>query len=377
MLAGVERLVDLVGPRESGLTGAALAEVEAGGRIALDLGSARGDRRALRRRQPRRPDGPPRPDDRPAAPLLRGQAVSRAVPRRGRPDRPALRVLLRAEDRLAVRPALHADDPGAPPRRDRPGRLPGPQPALSSVLHAAESAQGPGDVRELGDDVRPGGLSRRRATGSPACRTGEPIAVLFSGGVDSGSVFLLARQALRELGRDPGSRPRLHPRPRAAGTTPRRRSTGSARWASKARWERVALEGAPARPRGGDRDDRGLSPARRRMCRRRRCCSSRRSASGTRHCNYLLDGDGGDENLKAYPLEDSDLTISSVLRNPLLYQEGWGIDAIKHSLTLLGRPVAVVHADVRPGESARLRRRSARTRAARRSRRRWRSRSRR
>ncbi|HEY2159624.1 MAG TPA: hypothetical protein VGH33_28630, partial [Isosphaeraceae bacterium] len=28
MLAGVERLVDLVGPRESGLTGAALAEVE-------------------------------------------------------------------------------------------------------------------------------------------------------------------------------------------------------------------------------------------------------------------------------------------------------------------------------------------------------------
>jgi asparagine synthase (glutamine-hydrolysing) len=45
----------------------------------------------------------------------------------------------------------------------------------------------------------------------------------------------------------------------------------------------------------------------------------------------LLDGDGGDENLKSYPLEDSDLTLSSVLRNPLLYQEGWGIDAIKHS----------------------------------------------
>ncbi len=51
---------------------------------------------------------------------------------------------------------------------------------------------------------------------------------------------------------------------------------------------------------------------------------------------YLLDGDGGDENLKAYPLEDSDLTISSVLKNPLLYQEGWGIDAIKHSLTYTG-----------------------------------------
>src|ERR1041385_4277576 len=51
---------------------------------------------------------------------------------------------------------------------------------------------------------------------------------------------------------------------------------------------------------------------------------------------YLLDGDGGDENLKSYPLEDSDLTLSSILRNPMLYQEGWGIDAIKHSLTYSG-----------------------------------------
>jgi asparagine synthase (glutamine-hydrolysing) len=51
---------------------------------------------------------------------------------------------------------------------------------------------------------------------------------------------------------------------------------------------------------------------------------------------FLLDGDGGDENLKSYPLEDSDLTLSSILRNPLLYQEGWGVDAIKHSLAYSG-----------------------------------------
>ena len=51
---------------------------------------------------------------------------------------------------------------------------------------------------------------------------------------------------------------------------------------------------------------------------------------------HLLDGDGGDENLKSYPLEDSDLTLSSILRNPLLYQEGWGVDAIKHSLAYSG-----------------------------------------
>jgi asparagine synthase (glutamine-hydrolysing) len=52
---------------------------------------------------------------------------------------------------------------------------------------------------------------------------------------------------------------------------------------------------------------------------------------------YLIDGDGGDENLKDYPIEDNpELTIRSVLNNRMLYQEGWGVDAIKHSLTYSG-----------------------------------------
>ena len=52
---------------------------------------------------------------------------------------------------------------------------------------------------------------------------------------------------------------------------------------------------------------------------------------------YLVDGDGGDENLKDYPIEEnSELTIRSVLNNLMLYQEGWGVDAIKHSLTYSG-----------------------------------------
>src|SRR5262249_42477661 len=52
---------------------------------------------------------------------------------------------------------------------------------------------------------------------------------------------------------------------------------------------------------------------------------------------YLLDGDGGDENLKDYPIEDNpELTIRSVLNNLMLYQEGWGVNAIKHSLTYSG-----------------------------------------
>ena len=52
---------------------------------------------------------------------------------------------------------------------------------------------------------------------------------------------------------------------------------------------------------------------------------------------YLIDGDGGDENLKDYPIEENpELTIRSVLNNRMLYQEGWGVDAIKHSLTYSG-----------------------------------------
>ena len=52
---------------------------------------------------------------------------------------------------------------------------------------------------------------------------------------------------------------------------------------------------------------------------------------------YLIDGDGGDENLKDYPIhENAELTIRSVLNNLLLYHEGWGVDAVKHSLTYTG-----------------------------------------
>lgn len=51
----------------------------------------------------------------------------------------------------------------------------------------------------------------------------------------------------------------------------------------------------------------------------------------------LVDGDGGDENLKDYPIEaNSELTIRSVVNNPMLYQEGWGVESIKHSLTYSG-----------------------------------------
>ena len=52
---------------------------------------------------------------------------------------------------------------------------------------------------------------------------------------------------------------------------------------------------------------------------------------------YLIDGDGGDENLKDYPIEENpELTIRSVVHNLMLYHEGWGVGRIKHSLTYSG-----------------------------------------
>jgi asparagine synthase (glutamine-hydrolysing) len=52
---------------------------------------------------------------------------------------------------------------------------------------------------------------------------------------------------------------------------------------------------------------------------------------------YMIDGDGGDENLKDYPIEENpELTIRSVLNNLMLYHEGWGVESIKHSLTYSG-----------------------------------------
>ena len=51
----------------------------------------------------------------------------------------------------------------------------------------------------------------------------------------------------------------------------------------------------------------------------------------------LVDGDGGDENLKDYPIEENpELTIRSVVNNRMLYQEGWGVESIKHSLVYSG-----------------------------------------
>jgi asparagine synthase (glutamine-hydrolysing) len=162
----------------------------------------------------------------------------------------------------------------------------------------------------------------------------EPITLAFSGGVDSMSVLLMARHALSQMGQDP-NRVRAFTLDLGGGKDASQAQAVMSELGLLDQWEvieapanRVNMEEAI----GVIEDYHPLDVE----CTAMALCLLKGIRERYPNLKYLLDGDGGDENLKDYPLEDSDLTLSSVLRNPLLYQEGWGIDAIKHSLTYSG-----------------------------------------
>jgi asparagine synthase (glutamine-hydrolysing) len=162
----------------------------------------------------------------------------------------------------------------------------------------------------------------------------EPVAVAFSGGVDSTSVLLMTVRANEALGGRP-DRIRAFTLDMGGGRDAAQAERAVHELGLERQWERVSA--SPA--------DYDLEAAIRLIedyhpldveCAATSMCLLRGIRDRYPRLTYLLDGDGGDENLKSYPLEDSDLTLSSILRNPLLYQEGWGVDAIKHSLAYSG-----------------------------------------
>jgi asparagine synthase (glutamine-hydrolysing) len=162
----------------------------------------------------------------------------------------------------------------------------------------------------------------------------EPVAVAFSGGIDSTAMLLMARRASEDLGRDP-SLVRAFTLDLGGGRDAIQAEQTVRALGIEDLWERVAV------PAGKYDLEEAIALIEDYHPLDVECAASavsllrevRRRHPGLR---YLLDGDGGDENLKSYPLADSDLTLSSVLRNPLLYHEGWGLDAIKHSLVYSG-----------------------------------------
>jgi asparagine synthase (glutamine-hydrolysing) len=162
----------------------------------------------------------------------------------------------------------------------------------------------------------------------------EPIGVAFSGGVDSGAVFLVTYHLMRKLGLSParlkaftlslgGDDPkqaRAFLEPLGLGLF---LETVEADPASLDPFETVRVI-EDYKPLDVESATMALALVR----------GIRARYPGWR---FLLDGDGGDENLKDYPIEENpELTIRSVVNNPLLYQEGWGVGRLKHSLTYSG-----------------------------------------
>jgi asparagine synthase (glutamine-hydrolysing) len=196
-----------------------------------------------------------------------------------------------------------------------------------------EIARGPADVAELGAHYARATLAALK-TWLSAIPAGARIALAFSGGIDSTAVLLLARRALEDLGRDP-ARLFAYTLDLGGGADAAQAERTVSALGLRGQWERIVPSKTDLDLPAAIRTIEDYHPL------DVECAAASLlllNALRERHpdLRHLLDGDGGDENLKSYPVEDSDLTISSVLKNPLLYQEGWGIDAIKHSGTYSG-----------------------------------------
>ncbi|MCG8307556.1 MAG: asparagine synthase-related protein [Cytophagales bacterium] len=163
-----------------------------------------------------------------------------------------------------------------------------------------------------------------------------PVGCSFSAGIDSGSVFLLTYHALRELGESPA---RLKAFTLSVGDEAE--DLKQARQFLESLGLGLFLETIQIRPEELDwqktievvEDYKPLDIQSATM--------NFALLQGIRkrypEWKYMIDGDGGDENLKDYPIEENpELTIRSVLNNLMLYQEGWGVESIKHSLTYSG-----------------------------------------
>jgi len=331
MRMGVERLVDCVGPRAAGLTGASLSEVASavqagdtaplaatGGHFAVTAREGQTVRLArtigipLRYFVAKRFHGPF---------LIAADRIDRLY------DYCVAQKIGWQFDPLYTRmvPAhtlVEIDQIGCPD----------PSPRYRRFFEPPIGA-GPRDVAALGEAYVRAAFDATRdwLAGVPE---GAPVAVLFSGGADSGSVFLLARAAVAALGRDP-DRVRAFTLDLGGGRDAEQAGRFVQELGLEAHWEPLRLADAVPDLEEAIATIEDYHPLDV-ECAAVGLLALRAIRERYPSLSFLLDGDGGDENLKSYPLEDSDLTLESVLKNPLLYQEGWGIDAMKHSLTYSG-----------------------------------------
>jgi asparagine synthase (glutamine-hydrolysing) len=192
----------------------------------------------------------------------------------------------------------------------------------------------PADLDAIGREYI-GALANEIAQWLDAVPTLEPLGVCFSGGIDSGSVFLAAYHLIQQRGMNPG---RLKAFVLDLGDGPDVQqartfldSLGLGMFLETIEVDRTALNALETIRIVEDYKPLDIESASMAMA----LCRGIRQRYP--QWKYLLDGDGGDENLKDYPIEQNpELTIRSVIHNPMLYQEGWGVGKIKHSLTYSG-----------------------------------------
>ena len=271
------------------------------------------------------------------------------------PHRRDPRVPRRRGARRPVPSELHAHGAGAPRRRDpcsSAARTRTPTYTRFFTPASGTAAGGPGGDRAA-LRRRPGRRDRQLAR--------EPFPKRSPSASASPAASTAARSScstyhvLRKLGRQSGAAQGLHAVARRRRRTSTRRGVSSRRSTSSCSSSRSRLSPGDLDPFEAVRVDRGLQAARRRMRRRWRSRSAAASAQRYPEWRYLLDGDGGDENLKDYPIEENpELTIRSVLTNPLLYQEGWGVGPDEALADLLGRTEPLLRAHVRAGAAVRL-----------------------
>jgi asparagine synthase (glutamine-hydrolysing) len=163
----------------------------------------------------------------------------------------------------------------------------------------------------------------------------EPIGVCFSGGIDSGSVFLVTYHQMCKLGM---SLARLKAFVLDLGDGPDVRQARAFLEPLGLSLFLEAIESDSSALDAGEtirviEDYKALDVESATMA----LALVRGIRARYPDWRYLIDGDGGDEDLKDYPIEaNPELTIRSVINNPMLYQEGWGVGKIKHSLTYSG-----------------------------------------
>jgi asparagine synthase (glutamine-hydrolysing) len=164
---------------------------------------------------------------------------------------------------------------------------------------------------------------------------GQPVGVAFSGGIDSGAVFLVTYDAFLRLGLAP-ARLKAFTLDLGGGE-----DLDQARRFLDALGLSLFLEEIGASPADLDVADAVRTLEDYKPLDVECAAMGLLLARGIRErypaWRHIADGDGGDENLKDYPIDENpELTIRSVVDNPMLYQEGWGVGRIKHSLTYSG-----------------------------------------